>query len=89
MSPYAVPFFFGYTWNGGKWPTCVPDVRSAALGGYGADWGPVRAPGGGEAVMTRHLYNYYVIKDIMRKQQGPGDHRLDDGTIIWKPDRMK
>jgi hypothetical protein len=89
MSSYAVPFFFGYTWNGGKWPTYVPDVRSAALGGYGADWGPVRAPGSGEAVMTRHLNNYYVIKDLMRPQQGPGDHRLDDGSIIWKPDWMK
>jgi hypothetical protein len=89
MSPYAVPFFFGYTWNGGKWPTYVPDVRSAALGGYGADWGPVRAPEGGEAVMTRHMNNYYVIKDLMRPQQGPGDHRLDDGSVIWKPDWMK
>jgi hypothetical protein len=89
MGQYAVPFFFGYTWNGGKWPTYVPDVRSAALGGYGADWGPVRAPGGGEAVMTRHLNNYYVIKNLMRTQQGPGDHRLDDGTVIWKPDWMK
>ncbi|GHV08999.1 hypothetical protein FACS1894160_4200 [Bacteroidia bacterium] len=89
MGPYAVPFFFGYTWNGGKWPTYVPDVRSAALGGYGADWGPIRAPGGGEAVMTRHLQNYYVITGLMRTQQGPGDHRLDDGTVIWKPDWMK
>jgi hypothetical protein len=89
MGPYTVPFFFGYAWNGGKWPTYVPDVRSAALGGYGADWGPVRAPEGGEAVITRHLHNYYVIKGLMRTQQGPGDHRLDDGTIIWKPDWMK
>ncbi len=89
MGPYSVPFFFGYTWNGGQWPTYVPDVRSAALGGYGADWGPVRAPGTGEAVMTRHLNNYYVIKDLMRTTQGPGDHRLDDGTVIWKPDWQK
>jgi hypothetical protein len=89
MSPYAVPFFFGYTWNGGEWPIYVPDVRSAALGGYGADWGPVHAPEGGEAVMTRHLRNYYVIENLMRKGQGPGDHRHDDGTITWKPDWMK
>ncbi|MDR1557628.1 MAG: family 43 glycosylhydrolase [Tannerellaceae bacterium] len=89
MDPYAVPFFFGYTWNGGKWPTYVPDVRSAALGGYGADWGPVRAAEGGEAVMTRHLRNYYILTGLMRDSQGPGDHRLDDGTIIWKPDWMK
>jgi hypothetical protein len=89
MEPYAVPFFFGYTWNGGKWPTYVPDVRSAALGGYGADWGPVRAAGGGEAVITRHLRNYYILSGLMRDTQGPGDHRLDDGSIIWKPDWMK
>jgi hypothetical protein len=30
-----------------------------------------------------------VIKDLMRTQQGPGDHRLDDGSVIWKPDWMK
>jgi hypothetical protein len=89
MSPLVVPFFFGYTWNGGKWPTYVPDVRSAALGGYGADWGPVCAPEGGEAVMTRHIRNYYEIKGLMRHDQGPGDHRLDDGSVIWKPDWMK
>jgi hypothetical protein len=62
---YAIPFSFGYTWNDGKWPTYVPDVRSAALGGYGADWG------------------------LMRKTQGPGDHRLDDGTVTWMPDWQK
>jgi len=89
MGPYAIPFFFGYTWNGGDWPTYVPDVRSAALGGYGADWGPVRAAEGGEALMTRHLNNYYVIKGLMRTTQGPGDHRLDDGSVIWKPDWQK
>lgn len=89
LSSYAVPFFFGYTWNGGAWPTYVPDVRSAALGGYGADWGPVRAPEFGEAVMTRHLLNYYKIIGLYRDTQGPGDHRKDDGTVIWKPDWMK
>jgi GH43 family beta-xylosidase len=89
MSPLAVPFFFGYAWNGGKWPTYVPDVRSAALGGYGADWGPVRAAGEGEAVMTRHLRNYYILTGLMRKTQGPGDHRQDDGTVIWTPDWMQ
>jgi hypothetical protein len=89
MGALTTPFFFGYTWNGGKWPTYVPDVRSAALGGYGADWGPVCAPEGGEAVMTRHINNYYVIKGLMRATQGPGDHRKDDGSIVWKPDWMK
>jgi hypothetical protein len=31
----------------------------------------------------------YVIKGLMRSTQGPGDHRLDDGTVIWKPDWQK
>jgi len=89
MGGISTPFFFGYTWNGGQWPTYVPDVRSAALGGYGADWGPVRAPGTGEALMTKHLNNYYIIKGLMRSTQGPGDHRLDDGSVIWMPDWQK
>ena len=66
MSPHTIPFFFGYTWNGGQWPTYVPDIRKAALGGYGADFGPVRAPGSGEAVMARHLLNYYTMTGLMR-----------------------
>ena len=85
----VVPFFFGYTWNGGDWPTYVPDVRSAALGGYGADWGPVRAPESGEALMNRHLLNYYKISGLYRTTQGPGDHRLDNGRVIWTPDWMR
>ena len=86
MGSIATPFFFGYTWNGGQWPTYVPDIRSAALGGYGADWGPVRVAGSGEALMTKQLNNYYVIKGLMRTTQGDGEHRLDDGTIIFMPD---
>ena len=81
MGPYVTPFFFGYTWNGGKWPTYLPDIRSAALGGYGADWGPTRAPCYGEAIIAKHIYNYYDIIGLMRKTQGPSDHRLDDGTV--------
>ncbi len=66
ISPHAVPFFFGYTWNGDTWPSYVPDVRSAALGGYGADLGPVRAPESGEALMTRQLLNYYKIMGLYK-----------------------
>ncbi|HEY4323149.1 MAG TPA: neutral/alkaline non-lysosomal ceramidase N-terminal domain-containing protein, partial [Mucilaginibacter sp.] len=32
-------FLFGYSFSGGKWPGYIADVRSAALGGYGADGG--------------------------------------------------
>lgn len=67
MSPYAVPFFFGYTWNGGAWPSYVPDVRSAALGGYGGDLGPVREAGYGDILMIKHLLNYYKITGIYQE----------------------
>jgi hypothetical protein len=33
----AHPFLFGYAWYQGTWPNYVPDIKSAALGGYGAD----------------------------------------------------
>lgn len=60
IQPDAVPFFFGYTWNGGKWPVYLPDIRSAAYGGYGADQGPgLIEVGAGEKIMIRQLENYY------------------------------
>jgi hypothetical protein len=68
MKPHTIPFFFGFTWNGGRWPSYVPDIRGAALGGYGADFGPVRAPGSGEAVMARHLLNFYLMTGLMRTE---------------------
>jgi hypothetical protein len=83
MQPYAIPFFFGYTWNGGKWPIYVPDIRSAALGGYGADQGPdLIEVGAGERIMAKQLENYYRMTVPMRNQPGPNEHRLDDGTVL-------
>jgi len=61
-------FLFGYSWSGGKWPGYVPDVRSAALGGYGADESPQMIEvGAGESIMTRQLENYYGLTGLMRK----------------------
>ncbi len=72
IGPYATPFFFGYTWNGGKWPVYVPDIRSAALGGYGADMGiPLIEVGSGEAIMNKHLENFYILNGRMRSVEGP------------------
>ena len=84
LSPYGlVPFFFGYVTSGGQWPGYVPDIRSAALGGYGADQGGnLIEPGAGERVMARQLENYYRLSGLMRNEPGPREHRLDDGTII-------
>jgi neutral ceramidase len=79
----ASPFMFGYTWNGGKWPGYVADIRSAALGGYGADMSqasPDADPslqsglievGAGEIVMLRHLENFYRLNGLMREKPGP------------------
>ena len=69
--PY--PFFFGYTYSfGGNSPGYVPDIRSAAYGGYGAD-SSKRAieVGAGEAIINKHLENLYRLKGIMRDKPGP------------------
>ncbi|RFS26672.1 hypothetical protein DVR12_02460 [Chitinophaga silvatica] len=59
-------FMFGYSWTGGKWPGYIPDVRSAALGGYGADGDNMIQVGAGEQIVTRHLENYYKLNGLMR-----------------------
>jgi hypothetical protein len=69
FQPYAlVPFLFGYTWNGGKWPIYLPDIRSAAYGGYGADNGPdLIEVGAGEKIMLKQLENYYQMMKVFKK----------------------
>lgn len=63
----VIPFFFGYTWNNGKWPIYMPDIRSAAYGGYGADNGPglieVGAP---EKIFNKLIENYYRMTGVLR-----------------------
>ncbi|MGO4292154.1 hypothetical protein [Chitinophaga sp. RAB17] len=59
-------FLFGYSWSGGKWPGYIADVRSAALGGYGADGDNLIQVGAGENIMTKHLENYYQLTGLMR-----------------------
>ena len=84
LSQYELtPFFFGYVNLGGRGPGYVPDIRSSALGGYGADWGNgLIEVGAGERIMDRQLENYYRLIGLMRNQPGPSEHRLDDGTIV-------
>lgn len=66
------PFLFGYSWSAGKWPGYVADVRSAALGGYGADQGEdLIQVGAGETIMTRQLENFYKLNGLMRTTPGP------------------
>jgi neutral ceramidase len=69
----AQPFLFGYTWYGGTWPNYVPDIRSAAMGGYGADQSNPKMieVGSGEAVMNKHVENMYRLTGLMREEPGP------------------
>jgi hypothetical protein len=84
MAQYGlVPFFFGYAVSGGNSPGYVPDIRSSALGGFGADQGGGQIEvGAGEKMMIKQLENYYILSGLMRDKPGPGEHRLDDGTIL-------
>jgi hypothetical protein len=69
----AHPFLFGYTWHRGTWPSYVPDIRSAAQGGYGADQSSPKMieVGSGEAVINKHLENMYRLTGLMRDEPGP------------------
>jgi hypothetical protein len=67
------PFVFGYTWYDGTWPNYIPDIVSAARGGYGADQnGPTMIEvGAGEAIMNKHLENVLRLSGLMRETPGP------------------
>ena len=68
----VTPLLFGYTWSKGNWPGYIADVRSAALGGYGADQGEnLIEVGAGEAIITRQLANFYRLNGLMRDKPGP------------------
>ena len=82
ISPYATPFFFGYVWNGGRGPGYVPDIRSAALGGFGAEGSGSPELGMGEMIMLKQLENFYILNGLMRDKPFSNPHRLDDGTIL-------
>ncbi|GHT79600.1 hypothetical protein AGMMS50262_23500 [Bacteroidia bacterium] len=67
MQPNGIPFFFGYTWNGGKWPIYLPDIRSAAYGGYGADNGPdLIEVGAGEKIFNKLVEDYYRLTGVFQ-----------------------
>ncbi len=67
------PFVFGYTWYEGSWPNYVPDIMSAARGGYGADQNSptMIEVGSGEAIMNKHLENVLRLSGLMRESPGP------------------
>jgi hypothetical protein len=67
--PY--PLFFGYTYSsGGTWAGYVPDLRSAARGGYGADASTTVEIGTGERIMQQHMINLYGMQGMWRDKPG-------------------
>ena len=67
MKINGTPFLFGYTWNGGSWPFYLPDIRSSAYGGYGADQGPnMIEVGAGEKKMINQTTNYYKVVGVLK-----------------------
>lgn len=77
------PFLFGYSWSGGSWPGYVADVRSAALGGYGADQGDrLIEVGAGEAMVTQQLANFYHLNGLMRDKPGPTGFKPGSQWVI-------
>ena len=67
----AYPFFFGYTYsNGGTWAGYIPDLRSAARGGYGADASTTIQVGAGERIVEQHLIELYDLQGMWRHVPG-------------------
>ena len=63
--------FYGYTWSaGGTWVGYVPDLRSAAYGGYGADASTRIEVGAGERIVLRHLTNLYDMLGMWKDKPG-------------------
>lgn len=66
-----VPLFYGYTFSaGGTWAGYVPDLRSAAHGGYGADASTRVEVGTGERLLERHLINLYGMLGMWMDKPG-------------------
>ncbi|MCS7024499.1 MAG: neutral/alkaline non-lysosomal ceramidase N-terminal domain-containing protein [Bryobacteraceae bacterium] len=69
----AFPLFYGYTYSqGGVWAGYVPDLRTAAYGGYGADSSVTRVElGAGERILTQHRIQLFRLRGLWREQPGP------------------
>ncbi len=66
-----VPLFYGYTFSdGGTWAGYVPDLKTAAHGGYGADASTRVEVGTGERLLERHLVNLYGLLGMWLDKPG-------------------
>ena len=52
------------------WPGYLPDIRSAAYGGYGADASTRIEIGAGETIMQHHLINLYRLREMWLDKPG-------------------
>jgi neutral ceramidase len=65
------PLFWGYTFSsGGTWAGYIPDLRSAAYGGYGADASTRIEVGAGERIVLRHLTFLYELLGMWKDKPG-------------------
>jgi hypothetical protein len=87
--PGTHPFLFGYTWYEGTWPNYIPDIESAARGGWGADQSKPNMieVGSGERIMNKHLENYYRLTGLMREQPGPDGFQRESRWIMQEVPR--
>jgi hypothetical protein len=61
------PFFFGYSCNSADpWAGYMPDIESAARGGYGASDGTEVAVGMGERLLNQGLTQLYTLQGRLR-----------------------
>jgi neutral ceramidase len=66
-----IPLFYGYTFSaGGTWAGYVPDLRTAAHGGYGADASTRVEVGTGERLLERHLIHLYGMLGMWMDKPG-------------------
>lgn len=67
--PHA--FFYGYTDStGALWPGYLPDLRSAAYGGYGADVTTRIEVGAAERIVSQHLVHLFGLRGMWLDQPG-------------------
>lgn len=80
----GTPFLFGYTWYQGTWPNYIPDIQSAARGGYGADqsWPEPIAVGAGETIMNKLFEDYFRLNGIMRNEPGPVGFKAGSQWVV-------
>jgi hypothetical protein len=69
----AMALFYAYTYSaGGTWPGYLPDIRSAAYGGYGADSTSTRLEvGAGERIVEQHQIHLHGLRGMWRAEPGP------------------